>query len=74
MTSVYSIEYQMVIKALREARVADHITQEELGKALGRPQSFIAKVENGERRLDIVEFVHLCRLVGIDPVSIINKL
>ena len=74
MTSVYSIEYQMVIKALREARVAGHITQEELGKALGRPQSFIAKVENGERRLDIVEFVHLCRLVGSDPVSIINKL
>ena len=74
MTSVYSIEYQMVIKALREARVAGHITQEEIGKALGRPQSFIAKVENGERRLDIVEFVHLCRLVGIDPVSIINKL
>lgn len=74
MTSVYSIEYQMAIKALREARVAGHITQEELGKALGRPQSFIAKVENGERRLDIVEFVHLCRLVGIDPVSIINKL
>lgn len=74
MTSVYSIEYQMVIKALREARVAGHITQEELGKALGRPQSFIAKVENGERLLDIIEFVHLCRLVGIDPVSIINKL
>ncbi|ECF7019539.1 helix-turn-helix transcriptional regulator [Salmonella enterica] len=74
MTSVYSIEYQRVIKALREARVAGHITQEELGKALGRPQSFIAKVENGERRLDIVEFVHLCRLVGIDPASIINKL
>lgn len=74
MTSVYSIEYQMVIRALRDARVAGHITQEELGKALGRPQSFIAKVENGERRLDIVEFVHLCRLVSIDPVSIINKL
>lgn len=74
MTSVYSTEYQMVIKVLREARVAGHITQEELGKALGRPQSFIAKVENGERRLDIVEFVYLCRLVNLDPVNIINKL
>lgn len=74
MTSVYSVEYQTVIKALREARVAAHITQEELGRALGRPQSFIAKVENGERRLDVVEFVNLCRLVKIDPVSIINKL
>lgn len=74
MTSVYSIEYQMVIRTLRDARIAGHITQEELGKALGKPQSFIAKVENGERRLDIVEFVHLCRLIGIEPVSIINKL
>lgn len=74
MTSVYSTEYQMVIKALREARVAGHITQEDLGKALGRPQSFVAKVENGERRLDVVEFVQLCRLVHIDPISIISKL
>ncbi|EAP9194289.1 helix-turn-helix transcriptional regulator [Salmonella enterica] len=74
MTSVYSNEYQMVIKALREARVAGHITQEDLGRALGKPQSFIAKVENGERRLDVVEFVYLCRLVSVDPVSIISKL
>ncbi|HCL5335706.1 TPA: helix-turn-helix transcriptional regulator [Salmonella enterica] len=74
MTSVYSIEYQMVIRALRDARVAGHITQEDLGRALGKPQSFIAKVENGERRLDVVEFVYLCRLVSVDPVSIISKL
>lgn len=74
MTSVYSNEYQMVIKALREARVAGHITQEDLGRALGKPQSFIAKVENGERRLDVVEFVYLCRLVNVDPVCIIGKL
>lgn len=74
MTSVYSVEYQMVIKSLRDARIANHITQEELGRAIGRPQSFIAKVENGERRLDIVEFVHLCRLINIEPIDVINKL
>ncbi|WP_312284286.1 helix-turn-helix domain-containing protein [Yokenella regensburgei] len=74
MTSVYSHEYQMVIRALREARVANHLTQEEIGRAMGRPQSFVAKVENGERRLDIVEFIYLCRLVKIDPIDIIAKL
>ncbi|HCA3582013.1 helix-turn-helix transcriptional regulator [Enterobacter hormaechei] len=74
MSSVYSKEYQMVIRTLREARIANHITQEELAKAFGRPQSFIAKVESGERRLDIVEFVKLCRLINIDPASILGKL
>lgn len=55
MASVYSDEYQIVIKALREARIAKGITQGNLALALERPQSFIAKVENGERRLDIVD-------------------
>lgn len=64
----------MVIRTLREARIANHITQGELAKAFGRPQSFIAKVESSERRLDIVEFVKLCRLINIDPASILGKL
>lgn len=70
MASIYSDEYQRVIKALREAGVM----QESLAQALDRPQSFIAKVENGERRLDIVEFVHLARLLSIDPISIIDNI
>jgi transcriptional regulator with XRE-family HTH domain len=47
MTSVYSTEYQLVIKILRDARIEKGITQAKLAEALGRPQSFIAKVENG---------------------------
>ena len=49
MTSVYSTEYQLVIKTLRDSRIEKGITQAKLAEALGRPQSFIAKVENGER-------------------------
>ncbi|MEQ9887745.1 helix-turn-helix domain-containing protein [Pectobacterium zantedeschiae] len=74
MASVYSDEYQTVIKALREARIAKRITQGNLALALDRPQSFIAKVENGERRLDIVEFTHIARLLSLDPASIIAKI
>ncbi|EFI3319821.1 TPA: helix-turn-helix domain-containing protein [Escherichia coli] len=74
MTSIYSNDYQMVIKALREARIACGITQQEVASAFGRPQSFIAKVESGERRLDVVEFVRLCRFLNIEPASILNKL
>ncbi|MCG8159014.1 helix-turn-helix transcriptional regulator [Brenneria goodwinii] len=74
MASIYSEEYQSVIKTLRAARIRKGISQQSLAESLGRPQSFIAKVENGERRLDIVEFVHLARLLSIDPISIIGKL
>ena len=74
MTSIYSNDYQLVIKALRDARIACGITQQEVASAFGRPQSFIAKLESGERRLDVVEFVRLCRLLNIEPASILNKL
>jgi len=74
MASIYSEDYQLIIKALRAGRLAKGMTQAELAKALGKPQSFVAKVENGERRLDVVEFVRFCRLVSLDPASILSKL
>lgn len=72
MTSVYSDDYQRVIRALKKARKERRITQAQLAEALGKPQSFIAKVESGERRLDVVEFVHLSRLVGIVPEVVLD--
>ncbi|HDC4530280.1 TPA: helix-turn-helix transcriptional regulator [Enterobacter asburiae] len=74
MASVYSDEYQRVISALKKARKEKGITQAQLAEALGKPQSFIAKVESGERRLDVVEFVHLARLVDADVQRIIARI
>lgn len=74
MASVYSDEYQRVISALKKARKEKGITQAQLAEALGKPQSFIAKVESGERRLDVVEFVHLARLVDADVQRIIASI
>lgn len=74
MASIYSEQYQLVISALKEARIKQKITQQKLAEALNRPQSFIAKFENGERRLDVVEFVHIARLLSIEPIHILNKI
>lgn len=74
MASVYSDEYQRVINALKKSRKEKGITQAQLAEALGKPQSFIAKVENGERRLDVVEFVYLARLVGANVQRIIEHI
>lgn len=66
MSSIYSSEYQLVIKNLREIRIKKGITQERLAQALKRPQSFVAKVESGERRLDVIEFAYIAGLLGLN--------
>ena len=74
MTSVYSAEYQLIIKILRDARIEKGITQVKLAEALGRPQSFIAKVENGERKLDVVEFALIARLLDVNTGPIMERI
>lgn len=71
MSSIYSKEYQQVIHALREARLAKGITQQVLANALNKPQSFVAKVESAERRLDIVEFISIAHLLDVDLMAIL---
>ncbi|EBP7621317.1 TPA: helix-turn-helix transcriptional regulator [Klebsiella oxytoca] len=72
MSSIYSDEYQLVIKLLRSARIDRKITQSQLAELLGKPQSFVAKVENGERRLDVIEFAAIARLLSLDPAEILS--
>ena len=41
-----------------------------MAKKLGRPQSFIAKYEGGERRIDVIEFIEIARALDADPVRL----
>lgn len=74
MPSIYSDEYQLVIKIMRAARHEKGMTQAQLAKALGRPQSFVAKIENGERRLDIIEFAHIAHLLSLDVADVLKMI
>jgi transcriptional regulator with XRE-family HTH domain len=49
------------------------LTQQALALRLKKPQSFVAKYEGGERRLDVVEFVAIARVLGADPVRLITR-
>ena len=57
-----------------KARKKAGLTQHEVAKRLKRPQSFIAKYEGGERRIDVVEFLAITRAIGADPVMILRAL
>jgi transcriptional regulator with XRE-family HTH domain len=52
------------------ARKAAGLTQQALARLLKKPQSFVAKYEGGERRLDVVEFVAIARALGADPLKL----
>ena len=69
--SIHSSEYKTVIKKLREAREAAGLTQAEAAEKLGKPQSYISKIERGERRLDIVELQTLAKLFNVKSSELI---
>ena len=48
------------------------ITQQELAKRLKKPQSFVSKYENGERRLDVVEFLEVATALGFDGHALLR--
>ncbi len=52
-------------------RKAAEITQVELAERLGKPQSFVSKVERGERRLDVIEFCQVAEALGQDPTTLL---
>lgn len=48
------------------------MTQQQVADALGKPQSFVAKVEGYERRLDVIEFIAICKVVDADLFDILK--
>lgn len=53
--SVYTKDYKEIIERLKKARVEAGLSQQEVADKLGKPQSYISKIESGERRLDVAE-------------------
>ena len=50
------------------------MTQHELAESSERPQSFVAKVERGERRLDVIEFATVATAIGANPVRLFSSI
>ena len=73
MKSTHTSQYHDAIATLITTRKERGITQVKLAEALGKPQSFVAKFEGRERRLDIVEFLAICQALGADPVTLLQK-
>jgi len=66
-------EYRLFLAQLRKTRKEAGVSQAELASRLGRTQSFVSKVERGERRLDVIELNVFCKALGISLVSFTKR-
>lgn len=70
--SVYSKDYKNIIERLKKARIEVGLAQQEVADKLGKPQSFISKIESGERRLDVAEIKKFANIYKKDVSYFIN--
>ena len=63
----------MIALLIRE-REAANLTQVKLATKLGQYQSFVARLESGQRRVDVVEFIKLAEILGFDASLAVKKL
>jgi transcriptional regulator with XRE-family HTH domain len=58
---------------MKETREALGMSQARFAKHVRKSQSFVAKTEIGERRMDIVEFVELAEVLGTSPAKLFQR-
>ncbi len=70
---LHSSKYAKLREVLTNERLSASLTQAMLAERLKRPQSFVSKFEIGERHLDVIEFIDICKVLGVDPKEILGK-
>ncbi|MER9344790.1 helix-turn-helix domain-containing protein [Mesorhizobium sp. M0601] len=72
--SLRSARQRRLLKRLIAARKTKGVTQTQVADMLGRPQSFVAKYEGGERRLDVIEFLDVTEALDINPCELLAQM
>jgi transcriptional regulator with XRE-family HTH domain len=72
--TLQSPRYEALRAFIVEKRKKAGLTQAEVAEKLGRYQSFVANIESGQRRIDVVEFLDLASAIGFDPRDAIKRL
>jgi HTH-type transcriptional regulator/antitoxin HipB len=69
-----SPRHEALRSLLVEKRKRADLTQAQVAAKLGRYQSFVATIESGQRRIDVVEFLDLAEAIGFDPREVIGRI
>ncbi len=66
--------HRKVIAVLAEVRTKAGVTQRELARRLDRAHSYVSRIEKGDRRLDVPEFIQWCEVLGADPIDLMRRI
>jgi transcriptional regulator with XRE-family HTH domain len=72
--TLHSKRQEVLVAAIAEQRRAKGLSQAQVAKALGRHQPFIANIESGERRVDLLELLTLAGVIELDVHALIDRL
>ena len=69
-----SDRHRALVAMLVAKRQESRFTQSELASRLGEHQSFVARLESGQRRIDVVEFLAFAEILNFEPKTVLGKL
>lgn len=72
--SIYTQEYEVLLDLLRTLREKRGVTQTELGELLDQSQSYVSKIERGDRRLDVIQLRTICLTLGSSLSDFVSDL
>ena len=71
--SIYTLEYKVLLRLLRETREVAGVTQVELARRLAQTQSYVSKIEMGDRRLDLVQLRTILAALGESLADFVSR-
>jgi transcriptional regulator with XRE-family HTH domain len=71
---VFMPEYDVIRAAVLRARTAAGVSQKELGERIGRSSSYVALLETGQRKLDLLEAYYLFNALETDAAAALAQL
>lgn len=72
--TIHSKEHRILISLLREIREDKSLTQSQLAELIGSDQTFISKIENSERRIDLIELRVICKALNQPFLEFVEQL
>lgn len=73
MDTIATKRHRRLVELLIAERKSAGIRQAELARRVGKTQTFVARIEAGQRRIDAIELLSLCRIIGVDPIRVVRK-
>lgn len=72
--TLHSARHRRLAELIVQQRLAAGLTQAAVAQAMGRHQPFIANIEGGDRRVDLIELMDLAAIIGFDVRDILDQL